>query len=220
MILLNNIYKSYKNNKTLKNVCLQIDANDRIGIVGKPGSGKTTLLRIIAGFEVIRKGEVIIDDEVVSCHNYILAPYKRKIGYVFPSLKLWPHMTVSQNIQFGLNKKNKGEARGIMQQLMEELEISQFKDMYPNQLSAGVAQCVAIARALAPRPQILLLDEPLANLDEILKIKIRNMIRKITAKYCSTLIYAAQDELEIEDICNRKVEIKEGQIMIKEKLIV
>ena len=163
IIEIKNINVSYGSNHVLKDVSLNIENKDFYTFLGPSGCGKTTLLRLIAGFEKSSSGELFIDGKEVSNLN----PWERDVGMVFQNYALWPHMTVYKNISFGLEEK-KLDKKDIKSRVDEVLELVDLKDLsgrYPFQLSGGQQQRVALARTLVVKPKVLLLDEPLSNLD-------------------------------------------------------
>ncbi|RUA24353.1 MAG: ABC transporter ATP-binding protein [Bacteroidetes bacterium] len=163
-------------------------------ILGSSGSGKTTVLRLIAGLEIPHKGQILMNNQVISQQNELLIPpHKREVGFVFQDLALWPHFRVYDNIAFGLKER---KAQNIEQRVMELLDLFGITDQaqkYPHQLSGGQKQMVAISRALVLQPKILLLDEPMANIDIQIKEQILEHLYKIQKQLAFTLIYVTHD---------------------------
>jgi iron(III) transport system ATP-binding protein len=165
MITVRQVTKYYGQTKALEEVSLSHNSLDPLIILGPSGGGKTTLLRLIAGLEMPDSGEIYLENCLASDPGWLLPPHRRGIGFVFQSSALWPHMTVADNILFGVNHVPKDEARDRLNGLLESTGLKGLEGRYPDELSGGEARRVAIARCLAPRPKILLMDEPLINLD-------------------------------------------------------
>jgi iron(III) transport system ATP-binding protein len=212
MILMDKVTK-YKGGLTILNqVILEVPPTESVAIIGPSGSGKTTLLRLIAGLEMPDRGQIFIDGKLMSCPEWTLAPDKRGIGFVFQAPALWPHMTVAQNILFGLQGLTKKVARLRLEELLARTSLSGLADRYPHQISGGEARRVALARALAPRPRCLLLDEPLTNLDPELKEDMLCLIEESIweSRICS--IYVTHDADEAERISERILTLKGGSL--------
>lgn len=170
LLKLRGVSKAYNTGEpVLEEMNLTLHENQIIAVVGNSGSGKTTLLRAIAGFEEIDSGEIELAGRVVSARGLLVSPAERRIGYIFQEHALFPHLTVRKNIEFGINRLSVSERRHIVEELLELLHISEIAARYPHQVSGGQLQRAGIARALAPRPQLLLLDEPFNNLDIALR---------------------------------------------------
>ncbi len=213
IIKLINISHWYSENRVLDNLNLEIEKNKITYILGSSGSGKTTILRLIAGLEVPDKGEIYIQNLKASVANKIIvAPGKRQLGYIFQDLALWPHLTVYENIAFGLKNMNKSEVEGEVKGILSLFGLNGSLQKFPHQLSGGQQQMVAIARALALKPKILLMDEPLASLDVKSKRKILDYIVSIKEKYNLTIVYVTHDHLEAFAIADNIVVINEGKI--------
>jgi iron(III) transport system ATP-binding protein len=175
-------------------VTLRVGAGSLFFLLGPSGCGKTTLLRMIAGFIVPSEGRILFDGRDVS----EVPPHRRDTGMVFQSYALWPHMTVGENVAFGLDvRKVKEPERGRrVDEVLELVQMRGLKDRRPAQLSGGQQQRVALARALAVRPKVLLLDEPLSNLDAKLRLEMRSEIRRIVKATGTTAIYVTHDQKE------------------------
>jgi len=213
MITLNNISYSYVESSLLKDFSLDIDSNQIITLLGSSGSGKTTLLRLISGLEIPQKGEISIDGKSVFKEDKVLiSPSKRKIGFIFQDLALWPHFTVYKNIAFGLEENKQNNVKSKVLDILEYFGIQDEIDKYPHQLSGGQKQLVAIARALVLKPKVLLMDEPLANLDVKLKRKILEHIKQLKQKFKITIIYVTHDHKEAFSISDRIVVLNNGKI--------
>lgn len=193
MIKVDSIWKSYGNFDVLSDLSLKVEPGKTIGIVGPSGSGKTTLMRIIAGLVRPEEGQVTIDDTLASTPRYMLEPSKRNISAVFQVPALWPHMTVQQNIDFvhtGVKRNTNG--------LLESLGLKSFRDKYPNELSGGEARRVSIIRGLVANKKYLLMDEPLVNLNPILKNMIHEVIREWTVGRRMGVMYITHDRSELD----------------------
>lgn len=169
-------------------------------LLGPSGCGKTTTLRMIAGLEHLSDGEIRIGDRVVDSlgSGTFVPPEQRRLGLVFQSYALWPHMTVERNIDFGLRlrKLPEAERRAKVNDVMEKLRIRDYAKRYPAQLSGGQQQRVALARMLAVNPEILLLDEPLSNLDATLRLEMRAELRRLHEEFGTTIVFVTHDQWE------------------------
>jgi len=196
LLTLNNISQRYGNTVVVDGLLLTL-ARGRIGcLLGPSGCGKTTVLRCIAGFEKISAGEIKLDDEVVSSARFHLPPEKRRIGMVFQDYALFPHLTAEQNIGFGLHKLGRSERQQRQDELLKLIGLSDAGKLYPHQLSGGQQQRIALARALAPRPKLLLLDEPFSNLDVSLRERLCNDVREIIKREGTTALMVTHDQHE------------------------
>lgn len=212
MIELAGISKSFGQYPALSNVSFTIPDRARIALLGPSGSGKTTLLRLIAGLDVPDAGTISFDKRIISSPEYVLPPSERSIGFVFQSAALWPHMTVSDNILFGLDTLPDREQKQRLGSLLERMKITSIKDRFPDQISGGEARRVALARALAPRPSTLLFDEPLTNLDRALRDDLLDLIRESVQETGSTMVYVTHDEYEAEYVADTIIRFEKGTI--------
>jgi iron(III) transport system ATP-binding protein len=210
MILLSQISKSFGERQIVCRLDLEVPDNTAIVILGPSGSGKTTLLRMIAGLEVPDSGEIHIDGQLVSRPGWAREPSRRGLGFVFQASALWPHMTVEQNIMFGIQNLPGAEARKRVNELLQRTSLTGLESRYPHQISGGEARRVALARSLAPRPHILLMDEPLTNLNPELKANLLTFIKEYTAENKTSLIYVTHDEDETRLIPGRVLRLKDG----------
>jgi len=214
MIVVDQLTKSYRDVKAVDGVSFEAPRPGSLAILGPSGSGKTTLLRLIAGLEIPDAGEIHINGELVSQPGWAAAPYKRGLGLVFQTSALWPHMTVAQNILFGLHGRPKEEARGRLSELLEQTSLGGLERRYPHEISGGEARRVALARTLAPRPRCLLLDEPLTNVDPDLKRKLLSLIQEEVRQTEACLIYVTHDSSEAGQISGRVLLLKDGCLEI------
>ena len=208
---LRNIYKVYPNGfNAVKDFNLEIEDKEFIIFVGPSGCGKSTTLRMIAGLEEISKGELYIDGKLVND----VEPKDRDIAMVFQSYALYPHMTVADNIMFPLinRKVPKAEARERAQEMAKLVQLDHLMDRKPKALSGGQQQRVAIARALVKKPEVLLLDEPLSNLDAKLRVETREEIRRIQQEVGITTIFVTHDQEEAMSISDRIAVMEKGVV--------
>lgn len=211
-IRLNKLTKKYDEQTILDDIDLEVAAGERIVLLGPSGSGKSTLLRMIAGLEKITAGELWLGGSRAN----ELPSGEREIAMVFQNYALYPHMTVSQNITFAL-KANKLRAEDIQLRLEEALEmlgLTKFKDRLPKDLSGGQRQRVALARAVVKRSDYFLLDEPLSNLDVRLRLDARKELVKIHQRYQQTFLYVTHDQIEAMTLADRIVLLNEGKIQM------
>lgn len=213
---LKNIQKYYGDNHILKGFDLKVEDGEFISFLGSSGCGKTTCLRIVSGLENQTSGELIMGGEVISNPNkdIFLRPEKRQIGMVFQSYAIWPHMNVFDNIAYPLKiqKVSKSEIQSRVMDTLGVVELDGLDQRMPNQLSGGQQQRVALARGLVARPKVLLLDEPLSNLDAKLRQKMRHDIRKIQQDLKITCLYVTHDQLEAFTMSDRIVLMNNGII--------
>ena len=199
-IILENVTKKFEKFVAVDNLCLHIADRGFVTLLGPSGCGKTTTLRMIAGLETPTSGRILIDGKPVfdSKKGVNVPPNKRDIGFLFQNYALWPHMTVYENIAFGLEmlKWDKARIRKRVDELLALLKIEPFEKRYPSELSGGQQQRVAIARTLAPSPKVLFMDEPLSNLDAKLRQEMRAELKRLHSDTNSTFVYVTHDQLE------------------------
>ena len=210
IIEIKNINVSYGSNHVLKDVNLNIENKDFYTFLGPSGCGKTTLLRLVAGFEKSSSGELFIDGEEVSNLN----PWERDVGMVFQNYALWPHMTVYKNICFGLEEKkvNKKEIDIRVDEVLELVDLKDLRNRYPYQLSGGQQQRVALARTLVVKPKVLLLDEPLSNLDAKLRVQMRKELLDLHTKIGITTIFVTHDQEEANSMSTNLAILNDGVV--------
>jgi len=215
-IELKNINKYYGDNHVLKDLNLTIEDGDFMTLLGPSGCGKTTTLRVVSGLERPQGGVMTIDGkEVINADTaYYLEPSKRGLNLVFQSYALWPHMTVRENIAFGLKvqKLPKEEIEKRVQDSLRMMRIEEYINRYPNELSGGQQQRVAIARAVASNPKLLLLDEPLSNLDARLRIDMRSELQRLHRELGTTIIYVTHDQVEALTMSTKIALFKAGEL--------
>ncbi|CAN5773442.1 ABC transporter ATP-binding protein [soil metagenome] len=201
---------SYGTTHILKNVDLSIQPGEFFAFLGPSGCGKTTLLRLIAGFAQSQTGRVLLDGQDVAP----LPPWKRDVGMVFQSYALWPHMTVAKNVAFGLEERRlpRDEINAKVAQALELVGLAAYADRRPAQLSGGQQQRVAVARTIAIEPKVLLLDEPLSNLDAKMRVTVRRELRALQQRLGLTTIFVTHDQEEANTICDRIAVMEAGVI--------
>ena len=213
-ITIKNLTKSFDNVQVLKEFNEVFRDGEFVTLLGPSGCGKTTLLRMIAGFEIPTTGEIWIDDRLVSGGITFLPPEKRDIGMVFQSYAVWPHMNVFDNVAYPLQIKHvsRSEIKTRVSRMLEIVHLSQYADRLPNQLSGGQQQRIALARALVAEPKVLLLDEPLSNLDAKLRESMRFEIKDITQSLGISVVYVTHDQTEAMAMSDRIFLINNGLI--------
>ncbi len=213
IIKLENISYSYDEERVLDKLSLDIEKNKITYLLGNSGSGKTTILRLIAGLEVPQEGNVYIENVLVSMTNILIVPpEKRKIGYIFQDLALWPHFTVYKNIAFGLQNKKESNIEKKVLDMLDFFGLKDSANKFPHQLSGGQQQMVAISRALVLNPKILLMDEPLANLDIKSKRKILKYLVLLKENFNLSIVYVTHDHREAFEIADDIVVLNDGKI--------
>jgi len=210
-VRLNNIHKAYGENEVIKGVDLGIKDGEFVVLVGPSGCGKTTILRMIAGLERITDGELYIGDKLAND----LPSKDRGISMVFQSYALFPHMAVETNIGFGLKIKKmpRDELMSRIEWALDLVDLTGLGARRPRELSGGQRQRVALARALVMRPDVLLLDEPLSNLDAKLRLKMRTELRRIHKRIKSTTVYVTHDQAEAMTLGDRVAILNEGKLV-------
>jgi len=209
-VRLEDINLSFGKTHVLKGIDLQIEPGEFFAFLGPSGCGKTTLLRLIAGFESAQTGRVIIGEKEVS----YLPPWQRNLGMVFQSYALWPHMTIRKNVAFGLEERHvsRSEINRRVDEALDLVSLLELADRRPSQLSGGQQQRVALARTIIIEPQVLLLDEPLSNLDAKLRVQMRRELRQLQRKLSLTTIFVTHDQEEANTTADRIAVINDGII--------
>ena len=202
------INHSYDNTPCLKGISFDVANGEIISLLGPSGSGKTTILRSIAGLEKINSGVISINNTIVSSKDIFYPPEKRNIGFVFQDYALFPHLTVLNNILFGLKKSDKSKAFEVM----HLLGIEKLKNSFPHQISGGQQQRVALARAIAPSPKVILLDEPFVRLDIRLREKVRDEVLHLLKVSGTTAIIVTHEAEEAMFMSDRIVVINDGRL--------
>ena len=207
--------KSLGGKPILTNLDLTVEPGDVVVLVGASGSGKTTLLRTIAGLAAPDSGEIRLKSEVVWSRTRSVPAEERKIGMVFQDYALWPHMTIAQNLSFGLEARHmkRDKIKRRVDHALEVTRLEPMRDRRPGQLSGGQQQRVAIARCLAARPRLLLLDEPLSNLDAALRDDLRCEMMRLIREEGITAVYVTHDQIEAMAVADRLAVMDRGSIV-------
>lgn len=195
ILKINSLHKHYGDQHVVKGISLTLNKGDIGCLLGPSGCGKTTLLRSIAGFETLTSGSIVIDGQEVSGRNFV-APEKRQVGMVFQDNALFPHMTVKDNVAFGLENHDASEKFNIVKNLLTTIGLKEYGQKYPHELSGGEQQRVALARALAPEPSLILLDEPFSQLDVELRESLSAEIRSILKQFSITALMVTHNQNE------------------------
>ena len=215
-VRIEHVFKRFGDVTAVSDFDLTVKDGEFVSLLGPSGCGKTTSLRMIAGFERATEGEIYIGDHCVSSHikNTFVPPEKRDIGMVFQSYAVWPHMTVTENVAYPLKiqKVPKEERAARVAEMLKLVHLDEYGSRYPHQLSCGQQQRVALARALVMRPGLLLLDEPLSNLDAKLRESMRFEISSIQKELGITVIYVTHDQSEAMTMSDRVVVMSRGVI--------
>lgn len=212
-----NVSKAYQENVIIKDISFKINDGEFVSFLGSSGCGKTTSLRMLAGLETSTAGEIFIGDELISCpQKKIFVPTReRKLGMVFQSYAIWPHMNIFENVAFPLRMSKASESEIVkkVDEVLSLVELGGLAERMPNTLSGGQQQRVALARGLVGRPRVLLLDEPLSNLDAKLREKMRKDIRQIQQHFKMTCIYVTHDQVEAFSMSDRIMILEKGNIV-------
>ena len=213
-IEIQNLLKRFKDVIAVNRIQLEIDKGEMLTLLGPSGCGKTTTLRCIAGLEKPEEGDIIIDGQPMLSQGFVPSS-KRGIGMVFQNYAVWPHMKVFSNIVYGLKlqKISKPKIREQAQQVLELVGLAGLEDRYPAQLSGGQQQRVALARALVTHPKVLLLDEPLSNLDAKLREELRFEIKSLVRRMGITAVYVTHDQAEAMVISDRIAVMDSGNVV-------
>ena len=213
LLKLTQIHQSYHQQEIIKHLSLELKKGEIGCLLGPSGCGKTTVLRCIAGFESISSGEITINGKIVCNADFNLPPEQRRIGMVFQDYALFPHLSVSANIGFGLQQYTKAERTHRINELITTVGLTEASDRYPHELSGGQQQRVALARALAPRPDLLLLDEPFSNLDISLRERLSLEVRDILKDQHTTAILVTHDQTEAFSVADVIGVMHQGEIL-------
>lgn len=211
VLSLNSINKSIAGLPVLKNLNLEVCEQEFLAILGSSGSGKTTLLRLISGFDTPDSGTIQIGDRVVFGAGKTVSAEDRRVGFVPQDAALFPHLNVAKNIEFGLTKWSAADRAARVAELLKLVDLEGFENRLPHQLSGGQRHRVALARALAPKPDLILLDEPFAALDAELRVRLRMDVRNVIAKTGTTAILVTHDQEEALSIASRVAVLRDGE---------
>lgn len=209
-IAIDQVMKKYGDHIVIRDLNLTIKRGELFTILGPSGCGKSTLLRMIAGFIPVDQGTIAFNDQIIND----VPPHQRNVGMVFQNYAIFPHMTAWENVAFGLKNKRVKEPNlsKKVKEILNQMHILPFKDHYPHQMSGGQQQRLAIARAIVTQPDVLLMDEPLSNLDAKLRIEMRELIKNIQRKYNITTIYVTHDQEEALAISDRIAIMNDGKL--------
>ncbi len=201
----------------LDQVSLELRKGEILGLLGPSGCGKTTLLRLIAGFESLDLGTIELSGEEIATPERSVVPEKRNIGMVFQDYALFPHLTIAKNVAFGLQKTSRKrftseQIKALTRESINRVGLSGLELRYPHELSGGQQQRVALARALAPQPEMILLDEPLSNLDIQVRLRLRQEIRSILKNAGTSAIFVTHDQEEAMSMCDRIAVMNKGNL--------
>jgi len=202
----------YDGHRVIENLSLAIESNEIIALLGPSGCGKTTLLRTIAGLQAVSNGEIHLGDKLVSSANFMLESEKRNVGMIFQDYALFPHLTVAQNIAFGLSKLDKNAAHDRVTAMLKLVKLSDFCQRFPHEISGGQQQRVAIARALAYQPDLMLLDEPFSNIDSQSRSEIMIEIRQILKAQNVPAVFVTHSKDEAFAFADKLAIFNQGKI--------
>jgi iron(III) transport system ATP-binding protein len=213
-LVLNGLTRAYGKLRVVDGITLEIEHGELVSLLGPSGCGKTTTLRLIAGFVTPSEGEIRMDDQVISAPGRVLPPEKRQMAMIFQSYAVWPHKTVAGNVGYGLKFKGiRGQdARERVARALRVVRLDGLDDRYPGELSGGQQQRVALARALVVEPNVLLLDEPLSNLDANLREEMRFEIRRLHDEFNITTVYVTHDQAEAMVTSDRIAVMNAGRV--------
>ncbi len=215
-ITIKGLTKRYGDVAAVEGLDLQVKPGELVSLLGPSGCGKTTTLRLVAGFLTPEAGEIWVGDRCLSSRTTVIPPERRRMAMIFQSYALWPHMTVAQNVAYGLRFKKgmeRSERDRRVREMLRVVQLELFEIRYPGELSGGQQQRVALARALVVEPEILLLDEPLSNLDANLREEMRFEIRRLHEAFGITTLYVTHDQAEAMVISDRIAVLQRGRVV-------
>ena len=215
MIELRGVSKDYNGRRVINDVSLKVESGERVVLFGPSGCGKSTVLQLIAGLVIPNSGEVLINEDLVAtAKGNLREPEQRGIGMVFQDLALWPHMTVSENIEFGLRARRipPNKRKGCVKEMADLVGLQDYLNSKPAELSGGQQQRVALARTLALAPPIVLMDEPLSTLDEALNLQLREEIMRLHGDLGFTLVCVTHNRDEAQQLGTRTIYLKQGRV--------
>jgi iron(III) transport system ATP-binding protein len=214
-VVISGLTKRFGDVAAVAGLDLTVRPGELVALLGPSGCGKTTTLRLVAGFMAPDGGEIRVGDRVLSSPGTVIPPERRRMAMIFQSYALWPHMTVAQNVAYGLRftKNPRGTRDGKVEEILRAVQLTGYGARYPGELSGGQQQRVAVARALVVEPEILLLDEPLSNLDASLREEMRFEIRRLHERFGITTLYVTHDQAEAMVISDRAAVIRQGRVV-------
>ena len=204
------LWHAYRNEEVLKNIYLDLNSGERTAVLGESGSGKSTLLRCIAGFERINRGKIMLDGRIVSDHIFNVPTEDRNLGMVLQERALFPHLTVKNNIMFGIDKVS--SRNKIVADLAKLFKITNILDKFPSEISGGEQQRVAFARSLAPEPELLMLDEPFSALDQELKEELYAELIRIFDERNVAVLLVTHDLTEANILTSCQAKLDSGEL--------
>ena len=212
VLLLEDVRHAYNETKVLRDVSLSVAPGELVCLVGPSGCGKSTTLRLVAGLETLERGRILIDGEIVSGEGVHRPAEQRNVGLMFQDYALFPHLTVMQNVTFGLNGQSAATRRERGRAVLAEVEMEAYAESYPHMLSGGQQQRAALARALAPQPRLMLLDEPFSGLDSQLRGQVRDDTMHILKGSGAGTLMITHDPEEAMFMADRIVVMKDGRV--------
>ncbi len=212
LLEIHNINCRYDDQVIIDDLSFNVEQHQIVSLLGPSGCGKTTALRAIAGLENIFAGQILLDGVCLSTSANVLPPEQREIGMVFQDYALFPHLSVSKNIAFGLHGRDKAEKSAVVESLLGLVHLEKHADKYPHQLSGGQQQRVALARALAPDPKLLLMDEPFSNLDSEMRRNLSREVRDILIERKISAILVTHDQEEAFTVADETGVMLEGNL--------
>jgi iron(III) transport system ATP-binding protein len=210
-VAIEGVAKSYGDVRVLDSIDLEVDEAEVVVLLGPSGCGKTTLLRLVAGLDTVDRGEISLGGRVVSAAGVHVLPEQRQVGLVFQDGALFPHLTVGENVGFGLPRSQR-RSSGRIDELLELVGLAGRGEDRPDELSGGQRQRVALARALAPSPGVLLLDEPFSNLDAALRVQLRDEVARLVREAGTTSVFVTHDRAEAFALADRVAVMSEGRL--------
>ena len=208
-----NVSCSIGSTEILKDLSFELQAGEIACLLGQSGCGKTTLLQIAAGIQRPTAGRVLLDGEEVDGPTRYVPPERRNVGLVFQDFALFPHLTVIENVAFGLSALSRGEAAKVAEHALARVGLASFRDSYPSSLSGGEQQRVALARAIVPRPQVMLMDEPFSGLDQRLRETVRGETLALLQETRATCVLVTHDPVEAMDFADRILLMRAGRLI-------
>jgi len=215
-VVIKTLTKRYGDVAAVEGLSLDVKPGELVSLLGPSGCGKTTTLRLVAGFLQPEMGEIWVGERCLSSPTTVVPPERRRMAMIFQSYALWPHMTVAQNVHYGLRFKprvSKADRERRVADMLRIVQLAGFESRYPGELSGGQQQRVAVARALVVEPEILLLDEPLSNLDANLREEMRFEIRRLHESFGITTLYVTHDQAEAMVISDRVAVLHRGRVV-------